>query len=261
MPGKPTLPPAVNRSYKSHQIATPGWWLVISDIHIPYHDKTTVELAIDYAKRQQVRGVLLNGDILDSHEISHFDKDPSAPRYIEEIESGKQFLGYLRSKLPKATVIWKDGNHEDRLQTYLMRRAPALFGLPGVSLKDFLEMEKHGIEWIGDKRVIRLGALNVIHGHEYTGPRVSAPVNAARGIFLRAKSVALCGHWHHTSEHHEPTINGKPQGAWSTGCACQLTPAYAPLNRWNHGFAMIELSRTGKEFSVRNLRVLDGQVV
>lgn len=253
------LPEPVDRSYHPFVIDDSGAWLVLSDVHLPYHDRQTIELAIRKAKRRRAAGVLLNGDILDSHELSSFDKDPTAPRYIAERDAGLAFLRYVRDRLPKARIVYKSGNHEDRLETYLMRRAPALFGLDGVQLSSILRFSDFGIEHVGNKRVIRLGMLNVLHGHEYRHT-IQAPVNPARGLFLRAKSTALCGHFHQTSEHHEPTLEGKPKGCWSTGCACQLSPAYSPLNKWNHGFAIVDVSKSGT-FSVQNLRVLGGEIV
>lgn len=256
---KAKLPQPVERSYKPFQIDDPGKWLVLSDVHLPYHDVRTVELAIGRARREKVDGVLLNGDLLDSHELSTFDKDPSAPRYIQEREAAIQFFAYLSDRLPKARIVYKAGNHEERLDRYLMRHAPALFELECVSLPKILGLDGWGVEWVTDKRVVRLGLLNVLHGHEYKNA-IQAPVNPARGLFLRSKTVALCGHFHQTSEHHEPTLEGKPKGCWSVGCACELSPPYSPLNKWNHGFAMVEIAKDGK-FSVRNMRVLNGEIV
>jgi predicted phosphodiesterase len=256
---RPILPSAVDRSYLPFKADPPGTWLVLSDLHLPYHDPETIELAIDLADREKAVGVLLNGDVLDCHELSTFDRDPSAPRYLAERETAIQFQEWLRFRLPDARIIWKDGNHEERLERYLWRHAPALYGLEGLTLPAIMRMKDFGIEHVGDKRVIHLGKLHVIHGHEYR-PAIMAPVNPARGLFLRAKGNALCGHWHNTSEHHEPTIAGKPQGCWSVGCACNLNPAYSPLNKWCNGFAMVEVYEKG-EFSVRNYRVIGGEIV
>lgn len=254
----PELPEAVDRDSVPYSLGE-GRWLVLADIHLPFHDRTTVELAVAQAQKRGVKGVLLNGDLLDFHELSRFDRTPDDPRYPDEIKKGREFLTWLRGKLPRAEVVWKDGNHEERLFTYLCRRAPELFGLDVLTIPNLLEFDKHQITYVTDKRVIRAGKLNIIHGHEYR-PTIQAPVNPARGLFLRAKGNAICSHFHQTSEHHEPTIHGKPQGAWSIGCACGLSPLWMPLNKWNHGFAFVELFVLG-EFAVRNLRVLNGEVV
>lgn len=251
------FPPSQTRDAVPFVIDTPGRWLVLSDIHVPCHDRTAIELAVAHAKRDGVAGVLLNGDTLDSHEISDHDKDPSAPRYVREVELGAQFLRWVRGQFPAARLVYKEGNHEERLARYVYGRAPALFGLTAVTLRGLLEMDAVGAEVVGDKRVVRMGKLNVIHGHEYRG---GGGVNPARWIYLKARSVAMCGHFHRPSEHHAKDISGKHEAAWSTGCLCDLHPLYAPLNEWSHGYAMVEID-SGGGFTVRNMRVLNGKVV
>jgi len=266
-----SLPPGLSRSAAAgppepvvldcgpYDVDTAGTWLVVSDMHLPYHDRVALELAVREAVRRRVVGVLLNGDVLDSHELSDHEKDPRAARYVAEVEAGRRLLVWLRSSLPRARLIYKEGNHEERLTRYVFNRAPALFGLEAVTLPELLGCVGLGVEWVSDRRVVRLGNLNVIHGHEYRGG-VSAPVNPARGVYLKARSVVLCGHWHRTSEHHERNIRGKSEAAWSVGCVCQLSPRYAPLNNWNLGFAFVRVGRDGG-FEVDNRRVLSGKVV
>jgi hypothetical protein len=255
----PDMPAAVAAEYTPHAIDRAGWWLILSDIHAPYHDRTTLELAVGEARRRGAVGVLLNGDTLDSHEVSRHDRDPSAPRYVEEVETVKRLLAWLRGQLPRAELVAKEGNHEERLQRYIVGRAPALFGLEGIDLPSLLRFGDVGAAWVSGRRPIALGKLNVIHGHEYPGGAAS-PVNPARGLYLKARSKALCGHHHQTSEHHARDIRGRAEAAWSVGCACFLHPQYHPLNNWNHGFALVELAADGT-FRVENRRVLGGKVV
>ena len=42
--------------------------------------------------------------------------------------------------------------------------------------------------------------------------------------------------------------------AWSTGCLCNLRPEYAKFNRWNHGFAFVDIDKSG-EFEVHNYKI------
>lgn len=254
----PKLPDPIDRSSQPYILESEGWWLVLSDTHFPFHDNSTIELAIKEAIKYKVAGVLLNGDILDFHELSRFDKTPDDPRYTSEIGMGREFLRWLRHKLPKARIVYKDGNHEERLYSYLCNKAPALFGLDVLTIPNLLQFENFGIEHVSERRVIKAGRLHIIHGHEYR-PNIQAPVNPARGLFLRAKSVALTSHFHQTSEHHEPTISGKAQGAWSIGCACNLSPRYMSLNKWNLGFALVEIKSDG-DFAVTNLRNIGGKI-
>ena len=84
-------------------------------------------------------------------------------------------------------------------------------------------------------------------------------MNAARGLFLRAKACAIGAHSHSTSQHDEPNVRGESLAAWSVGCLCDLHPEYAPLNKWNHGFALLEY-RGGDDWEVENKRIVNGRV-
>lgn len=231
---------------------------LLSDIHIPYHNKQALELAIAESKRIGATVILLNGDTMDCHELSKFEKDPRERSYREEIKSVRELLAYLRHKFPKARIVWKDGNHDERGYLYLRRHAPALLGVDVFSQESVLKFADYGVEYVTEKRPIVCGKLNILHGHEYPGG-FAAPVNPARGLFMRAKACCIEGHYHQTSEHAEPTLEGKSIACWSTGCLSELHPPYMPLNKWNHGFATIEMAKEGN-FKIRNHKIINGEI-
>jgi hypothetical protein len=105
---------------------------------------------------------------------------------------------------------------------------------------------------------MKAGGLNIIHGHEFSSGFFS-PVNIARGLFLRGKVSAMQGHNHSSSEHTESDMNGKITTTWSLGCLCELHPAYLPLNKWNLGFAVVDID--GENFDVRNKRIYKGNIL
>lgn len=225
--------------------------LVIGDLHIPYHSKSAIIAAIDAGiNRYAADTVLLNGDTADFFSVSFWEKDPRKRRFAEELKAVAEFIEELRNRFPKARIIFKEGNHEERWERYMFVKAPELLGVPEFSLKLMLKLDKFGVELVGDKLPIRLGDLNVIHGHEYKFA-ISNPVNPARGLFLRAKEYAMCNHFHQSSSHSERTIAQKNRGTWSLGCLCDLHPDYAPMNNWNHGFGFVEVFNNGK-FNVEN---------
>lgn len=254
--GGPRLPDPVKLDYKPVYIDGPGLWVVLGDVHLPFHDKRTVELAVEYARERNAAGLLLNGDILDSHEVSDHEKDRDALSYADELEVGRQFMAWVRSRLPRTRIVYREGNHEQRVQRYVFQRAPAIAGLEGLNVRSWLNLKDHGIEWVQDKRVVYLGKLATIHGHEYRG---GGGVSPARWLMLRAYTSAMCGHFHRASFHGTKGLNPKPIGIWSHGCACYLHPAYAPLNEWTHGFASVELAPDGT-FHVENKMVIDGRL-
>lgn len=236
--------------------------LRLSDIHYPFHDERALSAAIEYGMKHDPTVVLLDGDVIDCHDLSDYDRDPRHRYTEDELRTIGAELDQFRRAFPKARILWKSGNHEDRLKRYLMRRAPDLYGLPGMDVPGLVAMTCGAgaldrVEWIERKRVIRCGHLAFLHGHEFGG--CGGGVNPARWLFLRAGENAICGHFHRTSEHSEPSLSREQRGAWSTGCLCDMSPDYMPHNKWNHGFAWIEVEQAGT-FRVKNIRIIDGKI-
>lgn len=232
--------------------------LLLSDIHIPYHSIEALTATFDFAKKEKPDCILLNGDTLDFFGLSKFCKDPQKRKFHEELEAFKDFFEVLRREFPQSKVVFKTGNHCERYEHFLYSKAKELVGVDEFRLEEIIKARANGIEFISDKRIINYHGLNIIHGHEFSTGFFS-PVNVARGLFLRAKTSAIQGHNHQTSEHTESDMNGKITTTWSTGCLCELHPLYAPINKWNWGFAIIDGASDG--FEVRNKRIYKGRVL
>ncbi len=241
------------KDWKPLLVPGPCRALVISDLHIPYHDKPAVMAALEFGKRQAVDTIIINGDLADCFALSFWEKDPRERDFKNEIETVKSFMSHLRGQFPKAKIIYKLGNHEERFERYMRLKAPELLGINAFTLASIFDLKE---DVVSEKRPIRLGTLNIIHGHEYRFA-ISNPVNPARGLFLRAKAHALCGHFHQTSAHSDKTVEDKNIGTWSAGCLCELHPDYSPMNNWNHGFAFVEVFENNK-FHVQNKYIRSG---
>jgi len=232
---------------------------VFGDVHIPYHNIPSLTAYLQWLEKQNPDTLLINGDLCDFHGLSRFDRNPKARNIAGERLATLQFFGVLRKMFPNARVIVKMGNHDERLEKFLAVKAPELLDLPGLDFENLFEFSNYGIEYVGQKRIIRAGDLSILHGHEYPTPMIG-PVNAARGLFLRAKASALVNHHHQVSEHTESTIKGDMITCWSLGCLCELHPAYSPINKWSHGGALVELDDEGN-YEVTNKRILHGKVM
>jgi hypothetical protein len=232
---------------------------IFGDVHIPYHNIPSLTAYLQWLKKQNPDTLLINGDLCDFHGLSRFEKNPKARNLAGERDATLQFFNVLRKMFPKARVILKLGNHDERLEKYLNVKAPELLDIGELGFETLFKLENYGIELVGQKRIIRAGGLSILHGHEYPTP-VIGPVNAARGLFLRAKDSALVNHHHQVSEHTESTIKGEMITCWSLGCLCELHPAYAPINKWSHGGALVELDKEGN-YEVTNKRILHGKVL
>jgi len=232
--------------------------LVLSDIHIPYHSIDALTACFDYAKKEKPDAIVLNGDTIDFYGLSRFVKDPRKRSVAHELNTFKEFFGVIRSTFPASKVYYKLGNHCERYEHFLMVKAHEIMGVDEFDFTNIIKVRAEGIEVIKDKRIIKLGGLNLLHGHEFGGS-IFSPVNIARGLFLRGKVSAMQGHNHQTSEHTESNMNGDIITTYSVGCLCELNPAYLPINKWNHGFAIVDID--GDKFHVRNYRIHKGIVL
>jgi len=247
-----TIPDSDAPDFLPYVIPDIGKNLVLADFHLPYHHRGAIERAIADGKKRGTKVVFLNGDIIDFYQTSRWMKDMRNRSIKGELELAKQVLQYIREQLEPELIVWKFGNHEDRYWKYMLNNAPALVGVESFDTEKMLTREVGEAEYVGEKRVVMIGGLSCVHGHEFVSS-VMSPVNAARGFFMRAKGNVLGAHYHQTSEHLERTIKGHIIGAYSIGCLCDLYPQYAPLNRWNHGYAVVEVS--GNEFEVDNVKL------
>jgi len=248
----------IRSPWKPHNIAGPTRALLLSDIHIPFYHKAATERAIRYGIENGADTVVLNGDILDVYSLSDFVRNPMLRDLPGEIWSGRMFLKAVRKAFPNAKIIYKWGNHEERYEKHLRAKGADFYGVDCLEWERVFEYRELEIADVRDKRPIRLGKLNVIHGHEY-GSGFSDPVSPARTFFLRAGVNTIGGHYHRSSHFTKKNLPQKVITCWSTGALCEEHPDYRPVNDWNLGFAFVEVNKSGA-FRVNNLRYIDGEL-
>jgi len=256
--GAPVAMPKTWREVRTSYHLPQGLWLVLSDIHVPYHEPVPIEAAVQHGQAEKVDGIFINGDLQDCAAVSYW---PSKKRdFNGEIEAVIDFFDWLRGQFPKAKIVYKPGNHEYRLPRYYMSKAPELIETPYMAMESVLGFEERGIEFLDYFQLVYAGKLPIIHGHEVHN--ISRTVSPARGLFLRTKTFSACSHCHSTSSHTPKTIEGKLLSTWSFGCLCDLQPEYNPFgNDWNWGFAVINIEKDGN-FEVENKKILQsGKVV
>jgi predicted phosphodiesterase len=246
-------PPSIARPWTPYEFDVVGKVGILSDIHVPYHSDVALRAAVEYLADAQIDGLLLNGDVCDFYAISRYTKDPRQRDFSGELEACRDFLSWIAEMFAGKRIVMKAGNHEERWQHFIWQHAPELSKEKRMSLQAWLDLDKHGIDLVEDQRPVMLGKLPVIHGHE-EGKGIAAPVNPARGSFLRLNHTVIKGHHHRTSSHSEPDMFGREIVTWSTGCLCDLRPEYARFNKWNHGFAVVTV-HDDETFDVENLRI------
>jgi predicted phosphodiesterase len=233
--------------------------LIISDLHIPYHNIAALECALDYGVKNKVNTVFINGDLLDFHGLSRFLKDPRKRNVKEEMDACIEFLTGLRKTFPKASIYYHHGNHDIRYQMWLMSH-PEIFGDPYYELENRLGLNKLRIRTVDDKTITKAGKLSITHGH-YIFRGASSPVSPARTMLLKAKQSMVCGHTHKISEATAMNLDGDIYTCFSTGSLCELLPDYTPMcNDYSHGFAHAVINNDGS-FSLKNYRIHKGKIL
>ena len=262
------LPKSEEKEYLPYIIEGPQRIAALFDVHAPYHSIEALTAALDFLSDKDITTLLIGGDFFDFYGMSRYAKDPDKRNTAEEIKIGVELLNKIFDELKPEKVVFKYGNHDERFEHYIWQKFAEI-----PQLTDFEEMKQISLEtilrnrlgkdfpidFVTDKRIIKVGNLNVAHGHEFPSG-ISSPVNIARGLYLRAKANTICGHHHRSSSHVEQDINGQMITTWSVGSLCELHPLYMPINSWNHGVALITLDESGV-VDVQNKRIKNGRIV
>ena len=142
--------------------------LVIPDTHVPFHDRKAWALCLKVIRETQPSRVVLLGDFADCLAVSHFPKSPSRAAGLgAEIASVNVELDALQEAAGKAEVIYLSGNHEWRLERYLVQKAPELFDIVEVSA--LMRVKQRGWKWVPYKHHITIGKVAYAHDIGYSG--------------------------------------------------------------------------------------------
>lgn len=226
-------------------------FIVISDIHYPYHDTKAIKCVLDFIQDKDIDTIILNGDILDFYDVSSFDKDPDRVNSLQkEIDMSTKFFKKLRTIKPDARIVFIKGNHEYRLERYL-KKHPELYSLDALKLPNLLDLKKYNIEY-SDKG-IKLGNLKIIHGdmvRKFSG-------YTARGELEKHDSSGISSHTHRGGVYYYRT----PERylAWfESFCLCDLNPEYINEPNWQQGFLYGYIEKDS--FAVTPMPIVDGKI-
>jgi len=218
--------------------------VVISDLHIPYQDRRSVALVMDFLFEHTPDKIFLNGDIMDCFALSRFEKEPDkiAGAFKREVEETKDFLNRLRLACPDSEITYIFGNHEARLKSYLINKAPELFGF--IDLESILELDKYKVKLIDSglkESYVRYG--KVIIGHFDIIRSHSA--YTAKALVDRLGQTIIQAHSHRIGWYSKTAGNNQMEGVES-GCLC-LPGQYIANPNWQQGIVFIHKDKGNSE--------------
>ncbi len=134
-----------------------GNFLVISDLHIPYHHKHSFEFLWAVAAEFKCDHILNVGDVIDHHAGSFHESEPDAYSAEEEYELAKKYAQELEQMFPYMVIT--TGNHCN----IPVRKAKAA-GLPMSMLSDFnhLYSLEGGWDWVDIHKFATKGGTPIL---------------------------------------------------------------------------------------------------
>jgi predicted phosphodiesterase len=254
----PPIPPNAHVSYKDFPIDTKRVG-IICDTHFPHCEWRVVKAARNEFKRRNIDTLILNGDICDFYGLSIYETDPRKRDLAREIKIASEAMAWFRQSFPKARIIYKWGNHDERWSKYLWRQAPVLLDLPNATLSQVLLLKHYGIEEVTDKQLMELnGHFLVAHGHEI---HKGGGKHIADQVARKLQRAGCVGHSHRTDRARLAPHMRRHQFVYAVGCSCHLNEEYARVNHNNYGFAAAEVWKDDIDFSNYELRRDDFKVI
>lgn len=211
---------------------TSGLIVVASDFHIPFQDNLAVKAFINYCAATQPKVIVLNGDIMDMFMLSKFTKGEGR-NPMEEVVETRNVLESIRAVCPKSDIYYVIGNHETRLERYVLNKAPELASL----IEDIFSILK-----VSDFKIRGCASLlvndNLVfkHGTLLGNKSGLSAIKEMENAYMSGCS----GHTHRLCKYIARKAGRK--FFWiETGCLCGLHPEYMIAPNWQNGFAVIEI--------------------
>lgn len=237
---------------------------VLPDIHSPYHDERALGAALRGGEKwlgqvpSHRRIVLIQGDVQDNFKISFHRKTPGRGKNLEhEVAVTCGVLDMIES-LGAQRVVFTEGNHEARLERYLVDKAPELFGM--ITMPGLLRIsERPGWEWVPFKSHAFIGDTLCTHELGFVGKYALAhTVNSAA-------CSTLTGHTHRIGVTEGADVHGNPRFGASFGWLGrndEIDYMYEAVAKreWAHGFGTGIVDSRGK-LHVYAHRITEGRTV
>lgn len=234
-------------------------YLVIPDIHVPYHCPKFIKLSNKIIKEVNPDGLIQCGDFVDAFQISTYSKDPGRKNFlVDDINDFKQILNeWARNLKTGANIHLLEGNHEVRLSKYVASHCRDLHGLVpdwptllGLDLRN--KASRHKWHWHPYHKwnSCQIGDCTIMHGFYYNQ-------HCAATILNKYRTNTISGHTHRVQyimdgQHYAISLG---HGSNESETAHQPTPT-----GWEQAMALLHVDNQGKT-SVDILRVKNGRTV
>lgn len=210
----------------------------------PIHDERALQVGQMLCKDIQPDEIINLGDTVDLAALSRFspDSDHFHRTLGPSFQRVHDYYAQLRADNPWAKITEVDSNHNTRLKSFVLKYAPAMYGLqrageegeyPVLSYPFLANLGKLGVDWVSG-----YGAAEYIYGAEYGTPpiifkhgnsAVSNGSTASKESKENPDVNVVRGHTHRQEAHYRTNRAGNYLASIIVGVACRTTgevPSY-----------------------------------
>lgn len=214
---------------------------MLPDLHFPAVHKKGYKLALDVFQDIGIDEICQLGDFIDANALSSHDKNPLViETFKDELYEANLALDEWQERFPDAKKTLLFGNHSNRLNRYIAKNAPALYGLFTLDIE--LRLNQRGVELVpyGQYQMHKVQECNLYLRHE----PASGGENIAKPSLKKMLDCSMiCGHTHRIEEASVTSFKGNVYTMHSIG---HLTDKMAPQMQygknppsWQLGFGVI----------------------
>jgi hypothetical protein len=204
--------------------------------------------------------IVILGDYADFYAVSRHQKHPMVDSLLlQEVDSVRQGLNEIDSLFPLAKKVFLEGNHEKRLESYLVAQAPALFGVTDVQyLFDLNRRPLWSFVPFGRDQKYKVLGLELYAFHR---PKASA----AKTNIQRVLSSSVYGDIHKIERAHAVGIDNRHHSAVCPGWLGDVNSRvfdYMPSTpQWQLGFAMVTHDHSYNEFFIDTFEIKNNRAI
>ena len=225
--------------------------LIIPDCHFPFSDRTAYELMLDVAKDlDNLQEIVLLGDYADFYNVNFHGKDPEIEgTLVDEVDSVNQELDRLDALWPEQKKVYLMGNHEYRLDRYINKQAPDLWG--AITVPQLFQLRKRP-NWriipYGPDQIYYVGGSQLAARHEPMG----SGTHSAYQTVVKAGTSVVFGQIHQIQEFQVVMISGKNHRGISVGWlgdkSSKVMNYVKHHHQWSLGFGVANILPDGSFF-------------
>jgi predicted phosphodiesterase len=228
--------------------------IVIPDLHVPYHSREVVNIAINLIKDTNPDHVILLGDCFDAEYLGRWTAsgvEEGIYKTIEEIDMfTKEVYEPIKKVAKKAKLYWTGGNHD------MQRIKEVIEELPDRAKQLNLKKMFPDIKMTEYNEWVKIGKMYFTHG-VYTNSHHS------KKTADMWQSNVMYGHVHDVQQYTKQTLVDKqPIISISLGSACSRNPGYMKNrpNNWVHALGIVYFQKCG-QFTAYTPIIVDGKMV